>query len=50
MAKRLLSYIPPEAGILLVPCSFGGTAFTTGTDATFNTTNLQTHTAGRWGV
>ncbi|HBB6657900.1 TPA: DUF1737 domain-containing protein, partial [Salmonella enterica] len=37
IAKKLLSYIPEEAGILIVPCSRGGAAFTQGVDGTFNT-------------
>ncbi|MDL5882199.1 hypothetical protein QSZ05_27720, partial [Escherichia coli] len=36
IAKKLLPYIPNNAGILLVPCCRGGSAFTQGTEGTFS--------------
>ena len=36
IAKKLLPFIPANAGILLVPCCRGGSAFTTGADATYS--------------
>ncbi|EGA3984971.1 DUF1737 domain-containing protein, partial [Escherichia coli] len=36
IAKKLLPYIPQNAGILLVPCCRGGSAFTTGADGSFS--------------
>ncbi|MCM4747580.1 sialate O-acetylesterase, partial [Escherichia coli] len=36
IAKKLLPFIPANAGILLVPCCRGGSAFTTGADGTYS--------------
>ncbi len=36
IAKKLLPYIPNNAGILLVPCCRGGSAFTQGAEGTFS--------------
>ncbi|HDL6452173.1 TPA: DUF1737 domain-containing protein, partial [Escherichia coli] len=36
IAKKLLPFIPANAGILLVPCCRGGSAFTVGTAGTFS--------------
>ncbi|EFP2098316.1 DUF1737 domain-containing protein, partial [Escherichia coli] len=36
IAKKLLPFIPANAGILLVPCCRGGSAFTTGVDGTYS--------------
>lgn len=36
IAKRLLPFIPANAGILLVPCSRGGSGFTTGDAGQFS--------------
>ncbi|EID6352386.1 sialate O-acetylesterase, partial [Salmonella enterica] len=50
IAKKLLPYIPEEAGILIVPCSRGGAAFTQGVDGTFNAAGGATEASARWGV
>ncbi|ENU5419093.1 DUF6645 domain-containing protein [Salmonella enterica] len=50
IAKKLLPFIPPDAGILLVPCSRGGAAFTTGQDGTFSASSGATEDSARWGV
>ncbi|ECB1786165.1 DUF1737 domain-containing protein [Salmonella enterica subsp. enterica serovar Nottingham] len=50
IAKKLLSYTPEEAGILIVPCSRGGAAFTQGVDGTFNTVSGATEASARWGA
>ncbi|EBA3660872.1 sialate O-acetylesterase, partial [Salmonella enterica] len=50
IAKKLLPYIPEEAGILIVPCSRGGAAFTQGVDGTFNAASGATEASARWGV
>ncbi|EGX8700977.1 sialate O-acetylesterase, partial [Salmonella enterica] len=50
IAKKLLPYIPEEAGILMVPCSRGGAAFTQGEDGAFNAASGATEAAARWGV
>ncbi|WP_249539653.1 sialate O-acetylesterase [Escherichia coli] len=50
IAKKLLSYIPQNAGILLVPCCRGGSAFTTGADGTFSEATGASADAARWGV
>ncbi|EDQ5841371.1 sialate O-acetylesterase, partial [Salmonella enterica subsp. enterica] len=50
IAKKLLPYIPEEAGILIVPCSRGGAAFTQGADGTFNAASGATEASARWGV
>ncbi|EMU8494024.1 sialate O-acetylesterase [Salmonella enterica] len=50
IAKKLLPYIPEEAGILMVPCSRGGAAFTQGADGTFNTASGATEASARWGT
>ncbi|EKM0972849.1 DUF1737 domain-containing protein, partial [Escherichia coli] len=36
IAKKLLPFIPANAGILLVPCCRGASAFTTGADGTYS--------------
>ncbi|EPB0303891.1 DUF6645 domain-containing protein, partial [Escherichia coli] len=46
----LLPYIPQNAGILLVPCSRGGSAFTTGADGTFSEASGASADSSRWGV
>ncbi|EDA0234629.1 DUF1737 domain-containing protein [Salmonella enterica] len=50
IAKKLLPYIPEEAGILMVPCSRGGAAFTQGADGAFNAKSGATEASARWGV
>ncbi|UMR98462.1 DUF6645 domain-containing protein [Escherichia coli] len=50
IAKRLLPYIPQNAGILLVPCCCGGSAFTAGTDGAFSEGSGANSAALRWGV
>ncbi|EKZ2294698.1 sialate O-acetylesterase [Salmonella enterica] len=50
IAKKLLPYIPEEAGILMVPCSRGGAAFTTGDTGTFNAKSGATEASARWGT
>ncbi|ENA6021091.1 sialate O-acetylesterase [Escherichia coli] len=49
IAKKLLAVIPPEAGILLVPCARGGSAFTTGAIGTFDPTGGAAEASLRWG-
>ncbi len=50
IAKRLLPYIPSNAGILLVPCARGGSAFTTGAEGAFDEATGATATSSVWGV
>ncbi|EEK4998573.1 sialate O-acetylesterase [Salmonella enterica] len=50
IAKKLLPYIPEEAGILMVPCSRGGAAFTQGADGAFNAASGATEASSRWGT
>ncbi|EON4407319.1 DUF6645 domain-containing protein, partial [Escherichia coli] len=50
IAKKLLPFIPANAGILLVPCCRGGSAFTTGTDGTYSDTTGASESSTRWGV
>ncbi|EFR3658217.1 sialate O-acetylesterase [Salmonella enterica] len=50
IAKKLLPYIPEEAGILMVPCSRGGAAFTQGADGVFNAASGATEASSRWGT
>ncbi|EEG5394337.1 DUF1737 domain-containing protein, partial [Salmonella enterica subsp. enterica] len=50
IAKKLLPYIPEEAGILMVPCSRGGAAFTQGADGVFNAASGATEASARWGT
>lgn len=50
IAKKLLPYIPEDAGILMVPCSRGGAAFTQGADGAFNAASGATEASARWGV
>ena len=50
IAKKLLSYIPENAGILLVPCCRGGSAFTQGADGAFSDNSGATAASARWGV
>lgn len=50
IAKRLLPYIPKNAGILLVPCARGGSAFTGGAEGTFDEATGATESSMLWGV
>lgn len=50
IAKKLLPYIPQNAGILLVPCCRGGSAFTTGEDGSFSEASGASADSSRWGV
>ncbi|ENR7871395.1 DUF6645 domain-containing protein [Escherichia coli] len=50
IAKKLLPYIPQNAGILLVPCCRGGSAFTTGDDGTYSEASGASADAARWGT
>ncbi|EER3514354.1 sialate O-acetylesterase, partial [Escherichia coli] len=50
IAKKLLPFIPANAGILLVPCCRGGSAFTTGADGTYSDTTGASESSTRWGV
>ncbi|MFL9204257.1 sialate O-acetylesterase, partial [Escherichia coli] len=50
IAKKLLPYIPQNAGILLVPCCRGGSAFTTGADGSFSEASGASADSSRWGV
>lgn len=50
IAKKLLPYIPQNAGILLVPCCRGGSAFTTGPDGSFSEASGASADSSRWGV
>ncbi|MEI1491142.1 9-O-acetyl-N-acetylneuraminic acid deacetylase, partial [Escherichia coli] len=50
IAKKLLPYIPTNAGILLVPCCRGGSAFTQGTVGTFIESTGASQDSARWGV
>ncbi len=48
--QKLLPYIPNNAGILLVPCCRGGSAFTQGTEGTFSESTGASQDSARWGV
>ncbi|EJR8278515.1 sialate O-acetylesterase [Escherichia coli] len=50
IARKLLAWIPDNAGILMVPCCRGGSAFTQGVDGTFNVASGASETATRWGA
>ncbi|EHZ8489460.1 sialate O-acetylesterase [Salmonella enterica] len=50
IAKKLLPYIPEDAGILMVPCSRGGAAFTQGDNGAFNAASGATEASARWGT
>ncbi|EBP8618353.1 sialate O-acetylesterase [Salmonella enterica] len=50
IAKKLLPHLPEEAGILMVPCSRGGAAFTQGADGAFNAASGATEASARWGT
>ncbi|HGA1754892.1 TPA: sialate O-acetylesterase, partial [Escherichia coli] len=50
IAKKLLPFIPANAGILLVPCCRGGSAFTAGADGTFSESSGASDKSERWGV
>ncbi|HBU8099136.1 TPA: 9-O-acetyl-N-acetylneuraminic acid deacetylase, partial [Escherichia coli] len=50
IAKKLLPYIPNNAGILLVPCCRGGSAFTLGAEGTFSADTGASQDSARWGV
>ncbi|MEF6729300.1 DUF6645 domain-containing protein [Escherichia coli] len=50
IAKKLLPFMPENAGILLVPCCRGGSAFTAGADGTFSESSGASDKSERWGV
>uniref|UniRef100_UPI000AD45A18 sialate O-acetylesterase n=1 Tax=Escherichia coli TaxID=562 RepID=UPI000AD45A18 len=50
IAKKLLPYIPQNAGILLVSCCRGGSAFTTGADGSFSEASGASADSSRWGA
>ncbi|EET5949981.1 9-O-acetyl-N-acetylneuraminic acid deacetylase [Escherichia coli] len=50
IAKKLLPFIPANAGILLAPCCRGGSAFTTGADGTYSDASGASENSTRWGV
>ncbi|EIW3134439.1 sialate O-acetylesterase, partial [Salmonella enterica] len=50
IAKKLLPYLPDNAGILIVPCCRGGSAFTLGVDGAYNIASGATEASSRWGV
>lgn len=50
IARKLLAWIPDNAGILMVPCCRGGSAFTQGVDGTFSVASGAAEAATRWGV
>ncbi|HHR4857451.1 TPA: DUF6645 domain-containing protein [Salmonella enterica] len=50
IGKKLLAYIPDNAGILIVPCCRGGAAFTQGADGSYSAAGGATQASARWGV
>ncbi|EED1395680.1 DUF1737 domain-containing protein [Escherichia coli] len=50
IAKKLLAFIPKNAGILLVPCCRGGSAFTSGAEGAFSESSGATAESSLWGV
>ncbi|EKF0509268.1 DUF1737 domain-containing protein [Escherichia coli] len=50
IAKKLLPFIPANAGILLVPCCRGGSAFTVGTAGTFSESAGASEDSLHWSV
>ncbi|ELO4358596.1 DUF1737 domain-containing protein [Escherichia coli] len=50
IAKKLLPYIPQNAGILLVPCCRGGSAFTAGDEGSFSEASGASADSSRWGA
>ncbi|EMW3203572.1 DUF1737 domain-containing protein [Escherichia coli] len=50
IARKLLPFIPEKAGILLVPCGRGGSAFTDRDVGTFSETTGASADSARWGV
>ncbi|WP_338899368.1 DUF6645 domain-containing protein [Escherichia coli] len=50
IGKKLLPFIPANAGILLVPCCRGASAFTTGADGTYSESAGASENSLRWGV
>ncbi|WP_337228617.1 sialate O-acetylesterase [Proteus faecis] len=50
IAKKILPYIPDNAGILLVPCCRGGAAFTIGLNGSFNLATGASPDSLRWGI
>ncbi|TBR47868.1 DUF1737 domain-containing protein, partial [Escherichia albertii] len=50
IAKKLLPYIPNNAGILLVPCCRGGSAFTQGAEGAFSESTGASQDSARWGA
>ncbi|MEH0852158.1 sialate O-acetylesterase, partial [Escherichia coli] len=49
-ARKLLPFIPDNAGVLIVPCCRGGSAFTAGSEGTYSERHGASHDACRWGT
>ncbi|HAX5209024.1 TPA: sialate O-acetylesterase [Escherichia coli] len=50
IAKKLLPFMPSDAGILLVPCCRGSSGFTTGTEGSFSESSGATAASTKWGT
>ncbi len=50
IARKLLPFIPDNAGVLIVPCCRGGSAFTAGSEGTYSERHGASHDACRWGT
>ncbi|HAX5206075.1 TPA: sialate O-acetylesterase [Escherichia coli] len=50
IAKKLLPFMPSDAGILLVPCCRGSSGFTTGTEGSFSESSGATAASAKWGT
>ena len=50
IARKLLPFIPDNAGVLIVPCCRGGSAFTAGCEGTYSEQHGASHDACRWGT
>lgn len=49
IARKLLPSIPDNAGVLIVPCCRGGSAFIAGSEGTYSERHGASHDACRWG-
>lgn len=50
IARKLLPFIPDNAGVLIVPCCRGGSAFIAGSEGTYSERHGASHDACRWGT
>ena len=50
LAKRILKHIPEDYELLVIPAAYGGSAFTRGTEGTYNMDTKKPVDSTKWGI